>query len=50
MLRTRFVVDILSGSSAGGINGIFLAKALAHGEPVDALKRFGSTKATSRSS
>src|SRR5215510_4549310 len=23
---TRFVVDILSGTSAGGINGIFLAK------------------------
>src|SRR5215208_3097747 len=25
---TRFLVDILSGTSAGGINGIFLAKAL----------------------
>jgi patatin-related protein len=28
-VRTRFVVDIVSGSSAGGINGIALAKALA---------------------
>ncbi len=27
-VRTRFVVDIISGSSAGGINGIHLAKAL----------------------
>src|SRR4051794_6905552 len=26
-VRTRFVVDILSGTSAGGINGIYLAKA-----------------------
>lgn len=30
-IRTRFVVDILSGSSAGGINGIVLGKALATG-------------------
>lgn len=28
-IRTRFVIDIVSGTSAGGINGIFLAKALA---------------------
>jgi patatin-related protein len=28
-IRTRFVVDVISGSSAGGINGIALAKALA---------------------
>ena len=28
---TRFVIDILSGTSAGGINAIFLAKALAIG-------------------
>ena len=28
-MRTRFVVDILSGISAGGINGVFLAKAIA---------------------
>jgi patatin-related protein len=38
-VRTRFVVDILSGSSAGGINGIFLAKALANDQPLDQLKR-----------
>ncbi len=29
--RTRLVIDIISGSSAGGINGIVLAKALAMG-------------------
>src|SRR5215216_1146363 len=29
-IRTRFVVDIVSGTSAGGINGIFLGKALAN--------------------
>lgn len=28
-IRTRFIVDILSGTSAGGINAIFLSKALA---------------------
>ena len=36
-ILTRFVVDILSGSSAGGINGIFLAKALAHELKIDSL-------------
>src|SRR5438128_633490 len=25
-IRTRFVIDILSGTSAGGINAVFLAK------------------------
>src|SRR3954453_8446919 len=30
--RTRFVVDSLAGTSAGGINGIFLAKALVSGQ------------------
>jgi len=35
---TRFVVDILSGTSAGGINGIFLAKALANGQDMEQLK------------
>lgn len=33
-IRTRFVVDILSGSSAGGINAVFLAKALANDQPL----------------
>ena len=38
-ILTRFVVDVLSGSSAGGINGIFLAKALAHELEIDELSR-----------
>jgi patatin-related protein len=37
-IQTRFIVDIISGSSAGGINGIFLGKALANGQNMDALK------------
>lgn len=38
-LGTRVVVDILSGSSAGGINGVFLAKALVGDLSLEALKR-----------
>ena len=38
-IRTRFVIDILSGTSAGGINAIFLAKALANGQDMSLLKR-----------
>lgn len=38
-IRTRFVVDILSGTSAGGINAIYLAKALANEQDLDGLKR-----------
>lgn len=34
----RFIVDILSGTSAGGINGIFLSKALANGQSMDKLE------------
>ncbi len=37
-LRTRFVIDILSGTSAGGINAVYLAKALANGQSIDGLK------------
>jgi patatin-related protein len=37
-IRTRFVVDVISGSSAGGINGIFLGKALANEQDIDELK------------
>jgi patatin-related protein len=37
-VRTRFVVDIISGSSAGGINGVFLAKALANKQSIRMLK------------
>lgn len=36
-IRTRIVVDILAGTSAGGINAIYLAKALATQAPMDAL-------------
>lgn len=36
--QTRLVVDVISGTSAGGINGMFLAKALANGEQFAALK------------
>jgi patatin-related protein len=36
-LKTRFIVDVISGSSAGGINGVFLAKALANDQPMDRL-------------
>ena len=35
---TRFLVDIVSGTSAGGINGVFLAKALANGQDIDSLE------------
>ncbi|HLG10108.1 MAG TPA: patatin-like protein [Gaiellaceae bacterium] len=38
-VRTRFVVDILSGTSAGGINGVFLAKAIANQQDISALKQ-----------
>jgi hypothetical protein len=32
-IRTRFVTDVLSGTSAGGLNAIFLAKALVNNHP-----------------
>lgn len=38
-VRTRFVVDILSGTSAGGINAVYLAKALANGQDMKRLER-----------
>jgi patatin-related protein len=37
-LRTRVVIDVISGTSAGGINGIFLAKSLSEGQSQDALR------------
>lgn len=37
--RTRFVVDTIAGTSAGGINGLFLAKALANEQPFAPLKK-----------
>ena len=38
-ITLRFVVDILSGTSAGGINAIYLAKALANDQSIDQLKQ-----------
>ena len=38
-ITTGFVVDILSGTSAGGINAVFLAKALANDQSIDRLKQ-----------
>jgi patatin-related protein len=43
-IRTRFVIDILSGSSAGGINAVYLAKALANDQPMDELKNLWTTE------
>jgi len=37
-LNARFVVDILSGTSAGGINAVYLAKALVNDQSLDQLK------------
>ncbi|HVS31031.1 MAG TPA: patatin-like protein [Thermoanaerobaculia bacterium] len=38
-VRTRVVIDVVSGTSAGGINGIILAKAIAHNRPIVGLRR-----------
>ena len=37
-IQTRFVIDLLSGTSAGGINSVFLAKALANNLQLDTLR------------
>ncbi|TNE62246.1 MAG: patatin-like protein [Alphaproteobacteria bacterium] len=37
-LDLRVIVDVISGASAGGINGIFLARALAHDLDLDPLR------------
>jgi len=37
-IPTRFVVDTITGASAGGINGIFLAKALVRDQKIDRLE------------
>jgi patatin-related protein len=42
--RTRVVVDIISGTSAGGINGVCLAKAIALDAPQDGLRKLWLTK------
>jgi patatin-related protein len=36
-LDLRVIVDVIAGASSGGINGIVLARALAHDLPIDAL-------------
>lgn len=38
-ILTSFVVDVLSGTSAGGINAVFLAKAIAVGGDLDSLRK-----------
>jgi predicted acylesterase/phospholipase RssA len=45
-VRTRVVIDIIAGTSAGGINGVILAKALAHDVPEDELTRLWLNKAS----
>jgi hypothetical protein len=42
--RTRFVVDTIAGTSAGGINGLFLAKALVNGQEFAPLKQLWITE------
>ena len=37
-VRTRVVVDVIAGTSAGGMNGVYLAKSLAHNRSQDALR------------
>jgi patatin-related protein len=44
VVRTGFIVDILSGTSAGGINSIYLAKALANEQRIDRLKQLWITE------
>jgi patatin-related protein len=44
-IRQRVVIDIITGTSAGGINGIFLAKALANGQSLDGLGRMWEKEA-----
>ena len=44
-VRTRFVIDVLSGTSAGGINAVFLAKALVFDQSIDGIRRLWMTEA-----
>jgi patatin-related protein len=48
-LRTRFLVDIASGTSAGGINAIFLGKAFANGQTLDQVSRLWLDQADAQS-
>ena len=45
-VRTRVMIDVIAGTSAGGINGVILAKALAHDVPVDGLTQLWMDKAS----
>lgn len=44
-LKLRVITDIVSGASAGGINGIFLARALATGQSLEPLTQLWLDKA-----
>jgi patatin-related protein len=44
-LRLRVLVDIVAGASAGGLNGIFLAQAIARGQSLDPLTALWLDKA-----
>ncbi len=44
-LDLRVIVDVIAGASAGGINGIFLARALAHDLSMESLRDMWLTKA-----
>ena len=44
-IRTRFVIDILSGSSAGDINALFLGKAIANQQNIDGLRNLWISEA-----
>ncbi len=44
-IRTRFLIDLLSGTSAGGINAVYLAKALANDQDLQVLHDLWLTKA-----
>ncbi|HEV7642764.1 MAG TPA: patatin-like protein [Pyrinomonadaceae bacterium] len=43
-ISVRFVIDVLTGSSAGGINAIYLSKALASGANMDELRDLWMTQ------
>ncbi len=43
-IHVRFMVDVLAGTSAGGINSIYLAKALANDQNIDELKNLWITE------
>ena len=44
-VRLRVLTDIVAGASAGGINGVFLAQAIASGQSLEPLTRLWLEKA-----